>query len=127
MQMLCKPSFDLFDSMNSFESMHEKMDSRMHRASALTVKTARDQGIIVPDLTDKHRHALISELLVQFATWQDQNALLLQTLYSCIYLSDHSLYDNDAVLAPLIKAILYVINCFYRHAIYSNVLRDEDV
>jgi hypothetical protein len=92
MQMLCKPTLDLFDTMNSFEVMHDKMDSRMHRAAALTVKAAKEQGIIAAELTDQHRHALVSELLVHFATWQDQNALLLQTLYSCIYLTDRKLY-----------------------------------
>lgn len=56
--MLCKPSFDLFDSMNSFEVMHDKMDSRMHRASALTHKRAIELGVIT-ELTDRHRHALI--------------------------------------------------------------------
>lgn len=125
--MICKPTFDLFDSMNSFESMHDKMDSRKHRSSALTIKKAKEQQVIVTEMTDKHRHALISELLVYFATWQDQNALLLQTLYSCIYLTDHKLYDSDPVLAPIIKSMLYVINCYHRRAINSNVLRDEDV
>ncbi len=42
LQMLCKPTLDLFDTMNSFEVMHDKMDSRMHRAKALSVKSAKE-------------------------------------------------------------------------------------
>jgi len=62
-----------------------------------------------------------------FATWQDQNAQLIQSFFSCIYLSDSIYYKDDLVLAPFIKAMLYVINCYHRKAIYSNVLRDEDI
>jgi len=125
--MLCKPSFDLFDSMNSFEAMHDKMDSRMHRASALTLKVARETGIIAPELTDNHRHALLCDLLAHFATWQEKNALLVQSLFSCIYLADRTLFENDEVLGPFVHALLFIINIYHRRMIYSSVIRDEDV
>ena len=39
-QMLCKPSLDLNETMSSFECMHPKMDARMARAQVIHPKTA---------------------------------------------------------------------------------------
>ena len=50
--MLCLPELELFDTMNSFEIMDAKMDSRMHRKTALTIKAAAERGIFVKNLTD---------------------------------------------------------------------------
>jgi hypothetical protein len=50
--MLCLPELELFDTMNSFEIMDVKMDSRMHRKTALSIKTATEKGIFVKDFTD---------------------------------------------------------------------------
>ena len=78
-------------------------------------------------MTNEHRSALLTELLAHFATWQEGNTQIMQTLYSCVYLRDSAFYKDDAVVAPFIKGMLYIINCYHKRAIYSNVLRDEDV
>ena len=38
--MLCKPELDMYDTMSCFEVMDKKMDSRVHRNEAMTVKKA---------------------------------------------------------------------------------------
>ena len=76
--MLCKPDLDLFDTMSCFEVMDPKMDARMHRKDVQTVQKAVDEGVLIQadKLSFKHKHALFQEFLVQFATWQDQVALI---------------------------------------------------
>jgi hypothetical protein len=51
----------------------------------------------------------------------------MQTLYSCIYLTDRKLYEDDPVIGPFVKSMLFLINLYHRRTIYSNVLRDEEV
>ena len=76
--MLCKPNLDMFDTMNCFEVLDPKMDTRMHRKLALTQAKARQNGILIDaqELSDAQKRALMQELVVQFATWQDQAPLL---------------------------------------------------
>ena len=64
---------------------------------------------------------------MQVATWQDQAALIQQTLYSCLYLTDSSLYNDSPDLQAFIHGLLYVANLFYANAIMTMVLREEDV
>ena len=52
LQMLCLPQLEFFDTMSSFEVMDAKMDSRMHRKEALTIKKAIESGILITELTD---------------------------------------------------------------------------
>ena len=49
------------------------MDARIHRKEALTQSKALANGILKPaeSLSDNERHALLQELIIQFATWQD--------------------------------------------------------
>ena len=57
--MLCQPQFDLNDPMSSFEVMDPKMDSRMHRKQAMSIKVATEKGILLTEFSDSHRHALL--------------------------------------------------------------------
>ena len=53
-QMLCRPDLELFDTMSCFEVLDRKMDSRMHRAEALTPAKARQSGVLIQatDMSD---------------------------------------------------------------------------
>ena len=53
--------------------------------------------------------------------------MIQQTLFSCLYLTDHTLYADCPVLKAFIEALLYVVNTFYRQAQSTQVLRDEDI
>ena len=52
--MLCRPDLELFDTMSCFEVLDRKMDSRMHRAEALTPAKARQSGVLIQatDMSD---------------------------------------------------------------------------
>ena len=50
-----------------------------------------------------------------------------QTLYSCLYLSDRSLYQGAPELKAFIEGMLFVVNTFYRNSLMTTVLRDEDI
>lgn len=128
-EMLCKPDLSLFDTMSCFEVMDLQMDARIHRKEALTASKARARGILKPveTLTDSEKHALLQELTVQFATWQDQAPLIQQTLFSSVYLGAHANYADCPVLSSFIHGMLYVVNIFYRRACMTTVLRDEDI
>ena len=128
-QMLCKPDLDLFDTMSSFEVMDPKMDARMHRKDVPNVQKAVENGSLIKAdlLTVKHKIALFQEFMVQFATWQDQVALIQQTLYGCIYLTNSDLYADAADLKAFIHGLLYIVNTHYGNAIMTTVLRDEDI
>ena len=58
-QMLCKPELDMFDTMSCFEVMDKKMDSRVHRNDAMTVKKAIQKDILKEELSTGQQHALI--------------------------------------------------------------------
>ena len=125
--MLCKPDLELFDTMSCFEVLDKKMDSRAHRNEALTVKKAINYGILKENLSPEELHALLQELIIQFATWQDQAPLIQQTVYSNLYLASTKHMLEIPVLRAFCTALLYLIHTFYRNAISTNTLREEDV
>ena len=67
----------------------------------------------------------MEEMLVQFATWQSQSALIAQTLYGCLYTADTKLSREDAVIGPFIDALIYIANCFHHKGMRTMILRDE--
>ena len=105
------------------------MDARIHRKEALTQSKAKANGILKPveSLSDCEKHALLQELTVQFATWQDQAPLIHQTLFSSVYLGSHDNYANCPVLSSFIHGMLYLVNSFYKRSCMTTVLRDEDI
>ena len=42
-------------------------------------------------------------------------------------MADRGTYEDDPVLAPFIDAIRYFVTAYFRKALHSNTLRDEDV
>jgi len=53
--------------------------------------------------------------------------LIQQTLYSCLYLTDHTLYADSPELKAFFDGIVYMVNTFYLHSMTTTVLRDEDI
>ena len=72
-------------------------------------------------------HALMQELLIQFATWQDQGPLIQQTVYSSLYVYDKANYADNPVLKAFIEGMLYVVYVFYRCSLRTFVLREDEI
>lgn len=62
--MLCKPDFDLNDTMSAFEVGCPKMDVRFHRKEVVTPKKARQLGHLPDKLVDNsQKDKFVNELL----------------------------------------------------------------
>ena len=111
--------------MTGFELMDKKMDMRALRNEINhSVIEAFEKDC---KLTEIQNLALMRELLLEMATWQDQVGHLQQTIYSCLYLSKKSYYQQSSQMLPFIEAIHYITHTFLTSARSTYILRDEDI
>ena len=87
--------FTFEETMTSFEMMDKKMDMRLQRNNLVTnnkelISNFEEMGNEF--LTQGKKLSLMRELILQFATWQDQVGHLQQTVYSCLYLTKKKYY-----------------------------------
>ena len=64
-------------------------------------------------LTMSKKLALIRELLLQLATWQQKVTHLHQSIFSNLILSRKAYYLSCPDLMPVCESILYIIYVFY--------------
>lgn len=128
LEMVCDESFSFDETMSSFELMDLKMDQRFQR------KIVMEQKGHLLDYLDKNsstlsqgqKLALMRELLVQFATWQDQIGNLEQTIYCNLFLTRKKFYQSSRDLLPFVDAIHYIVHMYQQTSRQTTIFRDED-
>ena len=128
LEMMCPQDFDFEETMSSFELMDAKMDLRLR--GDLVMKN--NKGILDffasgEEMTLGQKHALMRELLLHFATWQDQIVTLQQSVYSCLYLTKKEFYLKNEDMCPFVEAMHYLIHLYNEGAKGTIIFRDEDV
>lgn len=131
LEMLLNPkTFNWEEVMTSFEVMDHKMDLRMKRNAVVEQKRELIQELeAMPQepLSQSKKLALMRELLLQFATWQERVTHLQQSIFSNLFLTRKSYYLSCPDLMPVVEAILYIIQKFYTQVRCTYILKDEDV
>jgi hypothetical protein len=125
--MLTVPQFKLEKTMSAFEAMDPKMDIRKDARSAMTPKRALKEGIMkeAKDLTLADVLGILDEMMCKFVQWM-HGAAVAQTVYSCLYILDESLYKDNPILLGWFKVILdflYETQEMFRNC---KCLREED-
>lgn len=113
--------------MSAFEAMHPKMDIRKNARNAMTPKRALKEGIIKPakDLTLADTLGIMDELLCKLVQWMHGGAVA-QTVYSCLYILDTSLYSDSPVLQGYFTSALYLLYETQSLIRSCRCLKDED-
>ena len=78
-------------------------------------------------LSQSKKLALMRELLLQLATWQEQVTHLQQSIFSNLFLTRKSYYLSCPDMMPFVEALLYIIHKFYTQVRCTYTLKDEDV
>ena len=128
--VLNQETFNWEEVMTSFEVMDKKMDQRVKRNEVLDQKSALIKELESAGnqaLSQSKKLALMRELLLQLATWQDQVTHLQQSIFSNLLLTRKSYYLSCPDLMPFVEALLYIIHKFYVQVRSTYILKDEDV
>lgn len=109
-------TFNWEDVMSSFETMDLKMDQRLKRnyvAEQNKAATDELENTHEAPLTISKKLALMRELLLQFATWQEKVTHLQQSVFSNLLLSRKKYYLQCPDLMPVVESLLYIIHAFH--------------
>lgn len=114
--LMNEKNFNWEDVMTSFETMDKKMDQRVSKNTILVNNKeimSELNSLSETPLTLSKKLALIRELLLQFATWQQKVTHLQQSIFSNLILTRKSYYLSCPDMMPVVEAILYMIHVFY--------------
>jgi len=108
-ELIATERFNLEKTMSAFEVMDAKMDIRANAKNAMTPKKALKEKKIKPasELKLDELIGIIDELNPKFVQWI-YGASIGQTIYTCLYILDNSLYKDNPVLLAYFTAILHL-------------------
>ena len=98
LEMITKPGeTDFEETLTSIELLDKKMDQKFFKDDFIknnshTFKMLSEGELSFEKLSEGQKLALLRELILQFAVWQDQIAHLQQSVYSGLYMKEKRFY-----------------------------------
>lgn len=104
--MISRPGFDLVDTMNGFELMDIKMDTKADKDKLFSPSKSKKSGDIRDSYTDREILAIFNKFLIQEARWLKGNSTI-STIYSFQLLVNPEFYNKNEILNAYLQYLLF--------------------